>query len=97
MSDGHWNEAYDNDGDRPFDDEENGDFSGTLDALVGSESERLDEFMTLIKDNVNPTRLAAGVSPINEEDARSSFLLLEQFYSKWTRPNDIVSGGALND
>ena len=64
-----------------------GDLSGTLNSLVGSESERLDEFMTLIKDHVNPTRVAAGVNQINEEDARSSFLLLEQFYSKWTKPN----------
>lgn len=50
--------------------------------------DREKEFMDFITRHINPARKAAGVSEINEEDARSSFLLLENFYLQWTKTGD---------
>ena len=54
---------------------------------VGS-VEREAEFMSFIKNHANPARAKAGVGEINEDDARSVFKILENFYAQWScKPN----------
>lgn len=44
---------------------------------------RQDEFMRYVEDEVNPARVAAGLSEIRPHEARECFRIIDEFATKW--------------
>jgi len=51
-----------------------------------------DTFCIYIEDEVNPARVAAGLQPIRNDEARECFRIIDEFMDKWTgRPSETVT------
>lgn len=50
---------------------------------------RQDEFRCYIAEQVNPARLAAGLSVIGDDEARECFRILDQFFVGWRKLDQI--------
>jgi len=51
-----------------------------------------DEFMRYIAFEVNPARLAAGLSEIREHEARECYRIITDFQRKWNEPSSNNQG-----
>ena len=45
-----------------------------------------DQYMKWIHDDTNPKRVQNGLEPINDEDAKKCYEIMEDFLEEWRKP-----------
>jgi hypothetical protein len=48
-------------------------------------------FLLYIKETINPRRKECGLAVISTADAEKALVILEDFFTRWNKPQDLLS------